>query len=532
VKFGAIPTQRAIGAVLAHSLRLGGLQLRKGHVLTSDDVALLRAAGVVDVVVAQRGRHDLDENDAAHRLATAVAGPAIRLDAAHTGRVNLFADQAGVLALDVRAICRLNTVSEAITLATLPAFAKVRPGEMVATVKIIPFAVPGRAIQKASTVGATSLRVHPFRSLRVAVISTLVSTLKMSVVDKTLKVLDERLAGLSGSSCIADIRIPHAVDEVTEAVAHAAALSPDLIILFGGSAISDREDIIPASLVAAGGKVTHLGMPVDPGNLLMMGQLGGCPVVGAPGCARSPRRNGFDFVLERLSAGLPVGPAEIRAMSIGGLLTEIETRPQPRKGNAKSLEVDVVVLAAGRGTRMGGGKMTAMLGAKPMIRHTVEAALAASVGDVHVVVGAGSDGVRAALAGLKVQIVENPNHAEGMSTSLKAGIAAVSEEVSGAVVLLGDMPLVSPTSIQALVSGFQASPDASALVPIFEGKRGNPVLLARSLFPDVGTLQGDIGARALVSKAGRVIEIDVQDSAILLDIDTPEALKALSEPSP
>lgn len=526
MKFGSVPVNKAAGAVLAHSVRIGERSLRKGHMLTADDVKAMRSEGVLDVVVARRGKDDLDENEAARLIAASVVAKGIRADAANTGRVNLFAEADGVLVLQEKAVNRLNAISEAITIATLSNYARVAQGDMVATVKIIPFAVPRRQIEKAALVGAGSVAFHAFRPMRVAVISTLVSTLKMSVVDKTLRVMDERLASFAGSVRIADIRIPHAPDELAEAIAHAAALSPDLIIVFGGSAISDRNDVIPAALVAAGGRVSHLGMPVDPGNLLMLGSLENCPVIGAPGCARSPRRNGFDFVLERISAGIPVGSRDIRAMAIGGLLSEIETRPHPRAGEKAQPPVAAIVLAAGRGTRMGGGKMTALLGGKPLVRHAVETALASTARPVHVVVGAEREQVLAVLDGLDVTIIDNPDFAKGLSSSLKAGIASLPENAKGALVLLGDMPLVTPATINALGAAFTASPNAAAVVPVRDGQRGNPILLAKHLFAKVASLQGDVGARAILADvSSEVIEIAVDDDAVLVDIDTPEALR-------
>ncbi len=104
-----------------------------------------------------------------------------------------------------------------------------------------------------------------------------------------------------------------------------------MVIVFGASALCDFDDVIPAAIRAAGGEVLRAGMPVDPGNLLVLGRLGETPVIGAPGCARSPKENGFDWVLDRLIAGLDVTSDDIAGMGVGGLLMEIPTRPQPRE---------------------------------------------------------------------------------------------------------------------------------------------------------------------------------------------------------
>jgi molybdenum cofactor cytidylyltransferase len=118
-----------------------------------------------------------------------------------------------------------------------------------------------------------------------------------------------------------------------EALAAAIAAAPgELVLVLTASATSDPADVAPAALRLAGGRVDRVGMPVDPGNLLFLGALGERPVVGLPGCARSPALNGADWVMERLICGIPVSAADIAGMGVGGLLAEIPTRPRPREG--------------------------------------------------------------------------------------------------------------------------------------------------------------------------------------------------------
>ena len=150
----------------------------------------------------------------------------------------------------------------------------------------------------------------------------------------------------------------------------------DPILVFGASAIVDRGDVIPSAVVKAGGEVLHLGMPVDPGNLMMLGALGDVPVIGVPSCARSPKLNGFDWVLARVMADVPVRPADIMDMGAGGLLAEIPTRPLPREGKPKpqrAPRVAAIVLAAGQSSRMGSNKLLADVGGLPMVRRTLDA---------------------------------------------------------------------------------------------------------------------------------------------------------------
>jgi molybdenum cofactor cytidylyltransferase len=157
------------------------------------------------------------------------------------------------------------------------------------------------------------------------------------VIDKTIAVLGKRLEP-AGAAVTAEARVPHDAAALTKALAHQATGDTDLLIVFGASAIADRRDVIPAAIEAAGGRIEHFGMPVDPGNLLLIGSLNDKPVIGAPGCARSPKENGFDWVLQRLLADVPVTRADITALGVGGLLMEIISRPQPRAGGESEEE--------------------------------------------------------------------------------------------------------------------------------------------------------------------------------------------------
>lgn len=342
MRFGPVPVAEAAGAVAAHGVQARGsggeaLVLRKGDLVTPEQAASLAGAGIGSVVVAWLEAGDVGENAAARRLAEAVAGPGLWIDRAFTGRANLFAAVAGVLRVDAGAVERINAVDERLTLATLPPFRAVAEGDMVATVKVIPFAVEGAVLAAAvAAVAAAALRVSPYRPHRIGVVSTVLPGLKPSVIAKTLRVLERRLAP-TGSTIAASIDVPHEADALAEALGRLAP-DHDMLIVYGASAIADRRDVIPAAVERAGGTVDHLGMPVDPGNLLMLGRIGDRPVLGAPGCARSPKENGFDWVLQRLLADVAVTPADIRRLGAGGLLMEIVSRPQPRSGEASSDE--------------------------------------------------------------------------------------------------------------------------------------------------------------------------------------------------
>jgi molybdenum cofactor cytidylyltransferase len=340
VKFGPIKVADAGGAVVAHAVRRPGLVLKKGDVISAAAIAALREAGVAEILAARFEEDDIGEDPAAAALAKAVVGANVRVDRAFTGRANLFATSAGVLRIDAATVDAINARDEAITIATLPDMRAVVDGEMVATVKIIPFAVPRASLEGAVALSkAPVVAVSPYKPLRVAVISTILPGLKPSVIDKTVRILEDRLA-MSRATIVAEDRVPHEADALAPVVARFADAA-DLTIIFGASAITDRRDVIPSAIVGAGGAVEYFGMPVDPGNLLLLARSrSGTPIIGAPGCARSPKENGFDFVLQRLLAGIEVTPADIRRMGVGGLLMEIVSRPQPRGGGASRDDAD------------------------------------------------------------------------------------------------------------------------------------------------------------------------------------------------
>jgi len=530
MKFGPASPAEAVGGVTVHTLRQGSLVLKKGTTIGPAEVEALKKAGVKDIVVVRLEPGDVSEDVAAASIAQAVTGEGINVERAFTGRANLFAARPGILVVDRAAVDRINNVDEAITFATLPAFKPVVEGEMIATVKLIPFGVEAELRDAAvAAAGNGALRVAPYVIKRVGVVSTLLPGLASKVVDKTLRVTAERLAP-AGAAIIAERRVPHEEAALAPAIKELLGLGAELVIVFGASAIADRRDVIPAAISDIGGAIEHFGMPVDPGNLLLIGSANGVPVLGAPGCARSPVENGFDWVLMRLLAGIKVTRTELMGMGVGGLLMEIVTRPQPRAEPKAEGDhhVAAIILAAGRSTRMGGpNKLLAELSGKKLVRIATEQALASKASEVIVVTGHQADLVEQALAGLKVKFVRNPDFAGGLASSVKAGISAVSRDADGAVICLGDMPLIDAGLIDRLIEAFAPDRGNLIVVPVADGRRGNPVLWSRRFFKELMTLDGDIGARHLIARhAEAVADVPVEGNSAFLDIDTPQALEA------
>lgn len=328
MKFGSVPLAGALGAVLAHSVQTRAGRLRKGKVLDAQDIEALRLVGETDVTVARMDVDDVIEDLAAHQLAQALApdpvDAGLSVSRATTGRVNLFAAVSGIAEIDAAKIDAINAIDPMITIATVPKWQRMDAKGMVATVKIISYAVPKPALDKACGAAKGALRVRSAQRRQADLIQTVIGD---EGGEKGHRVIAQRLNRL-GAELGDKILVPHRVEDISKALRSSQA---EVLLILTGSATSDIQDTAPEALRRAGGQVHHFGMPVDPGNLLFIGALDGRPVIGLPGCARSPALNGADWVMERIICGIPVTGQDISGMGVGGLLKEIPTRPRPRE---------------------------------------------------------------------------------------------------------------------------------------------------------------------------------------------------------
>jgi molybdenum cofactor cytidylyltransferase len=331
MRFGTVPVAEAEGAVLAHSLMLGRKKMPKGRVLTTGDTAMIAAAGIDRVTVARLEAGDIGEDAAALGLAAALVpdpeAACLRLTAPQKGRVNLHALGPGVTQIDAAAVLALNLVDPALTLAVLPPFAPVVACTLVGTVKVIAYAVGEAALRRASLHARGAVSVRPVRLKSAGLILTDAPGQAKDLGGKAETALRARLSRL-GMTLSEVLTVPHEEAGIAQALAR---LEGEIALILTGAATSDSHDVAPEAVRRAGGIVTRFGMPVDPGNLLFYGALGNRPVIGLPGCARSPALNGADWVLERIACGITPSDEDIAAMGVGGLLKEIPIRPQPRE---------------------------------------------------------------------------------------------------------------------------------------------------------------------------------------------------------
>jgi molybdenum cofactor cytidylyltransferase len=532
MRFGPVPLAEAEGAILAHSVVADGTRLRKGRRLGEADLAALAAAGIAEVTVARLEPGDLGEDAAAAAIAAALAPDpgalGLTVSAPFTGRVNLFAAEAGLLRVAPAAVAALNAVDPAITLATLADHSRVQPRQMVATVKIIPYGVPSAAVEAAvAAVGRTPLRLHPFRGLTAALILTRTPGMKESLIAKGAEAVATRLAAL-GLAATEPVTVAHDTAAVAAAIAGAEA---DLVLLLTASATSDAADTGPAGLVAAGGGSSGSGCR----------SIRATCSLSASRRAAGGRPAGLRALAGAQRGGLGARPPrrrprghrrDIAGMGVGGLLKEIPTRPQPRAGTPAAParpRVEAILLAAGAGRRMGGrDKLLEPVGGRPMLARAAEAATASQADRTVVVLPPGADARRAALAGLPVAVAEAPDWAEGMAASLRAGLAAVSPGADAVVVLLADMPEVTAGHVDRLIAAFDPGEAREICRAVTEaGSPGHPVLFGRRFFESLRGLEGDRGARDLLREAADfVTDVPTPGRGATVDLDTPEAWAA------
>jgi molybdenum cofactor cytidylyltransferase len=537
VIFGEFPLAECEGLLLAHSLRLPDRIMKKGRRLTGADLPLLAAAGMDRVHGARLDAGDVDENAAAGLVAAALSGTGIAARVPHAGRCNLYALERGLVRVDAGIIDHINRIDEAVTVATLQPLSAARKGAVVATVKIIPLAVERTLVDACvAAVGqGAALGLLPFRPRRAALIVTEQagepSRNYVAAVTSSRRRMEEL-----GSHLGLVQRCAHDTAAVAAALQELLAAGSSLIMISGTSVPKDRADTVPAAIVAAGGEIVHFGMPVEPGNMLLLARLGEVPVIILPGCARSRRMNGLDWVLQRMLAGLPMGREQIMGMGVGGLIRspaeaeedEDALKPEPARVMA-GRRVAALVLAAGSGSRMGGAnKLLQRVQGVPMLRRVVNAALASRCTSVRVVTGFAAPDAEACLHGLDVAFTHNPDFPTGMASSLRHGLAALDPEADAAVVLLADMPFIDGGHIDRLIDAFD--PEWPGIVTLVkDGRRGNPVLWPRAHFVEMQAVEGDVGARELLQRhAGQVQAVACDDDAIFADIDTPAALGAVA----
>ena len=536
MKFGRLPVSDCEGAILAHSIMVMGRKWKKGRELSSHDISVLAHDGFENVYAAKLEDDDVSEDAAAEAVARVLAGQGVEIRKAITGRCNLYAKDRGLLRLRTDRVDAINAIDESITVATLEPYCSVFTGQLLASVKVMPFGVNRQLVDKCVSLvsrGMPTVGVNQFQPLSVGLIQTRTEWFNQKLLEKGARMLRER-AEILGSKIEIEKVCDHHEDQVAELVQEFLKSKLDLILVLGATAIQDRADVIPTAIVNSGGKIEHFGMPVDPGNLLLLAKSGRTRILGLPGCVRSPKRNGFDFVFERLVAGLDVDAEEIMQMGVGGILTEPSRRLERRTAATTQTDesekrIAAIVLAAGQSRRMGKqNKLFLPFENRSVIQQVVSNLEESKVSQIFVVTGHEEELVRAELEDSSVTFVSNPEYSKGLSTSLRTALAALPQKFSGVLVCLGDMPFVRGPHIDVLVDSFDPVSEHQICVPTFQGKRGNPVLWDRRYIQEMMEVRGDVGAKHIIGDYEEfVTEIELNDPGVITDLDTPDGYAQL-----
>lgn len=542
MKFGPCALSDCLDAILVYAVDLPDGRIAKGTCLTSDHLSRLRANGIDDIIVARLEDGDLGEDAAADMIAKAMMPANVRLSVAATGRVNIYATQRGLLRVDRLRLRDINMVDEGITLSTVQHNQLVEAGDLIATLKIIPYSVAETAVATVIGLGAGEpvISFHALRPRSFGLIQTRIPGMADKILKATEQTAKQRLNQL-GCALVDSRVVAHEAAAINQAITASRANGPAVMLIAGGSAIADRRDEVPMGVIAAGGRIDHFGLPVDPGNLLMLSHIDEMPVIGMPGCARSIKMNGFDWILHLLLADLRIDAAEIADMAAGGLLMEIVSRPLPRRmvgrRQISNATIGGVILAAGQSRRMGAqNKLLAEIDGVPIIRRTAQALLDGGLNDLVIVTGHEHRLVAAALDDLPVTCIYNDEYQSGQASSVACGVRHHQNGSHAAVLIaLGDMPLVRPELIAALLRDHSSLPDATDRItlPVFDGRRGNPVIWGRGFFDELVALTGDAGGRIIFAENKNAVNsLGWPDDSIHLDIDIPEALAPLKKASP
>ncbi len=338
----SVPVEQAQGMVLCHDITRivpgegKGPAFRKGHVIAPEDIPTLLRLGKEHIYVWDLAEGLVHEDDAAARIAQAVAGPGTTLTQPCEGRINLLADRRGLLKINVEALFRLNSIDE-VTIATIHGDAVVSPGQMLAGTRVVPLVVAGQRLEAVEAVTAATgpvVSVLPFRPLRVGVVTTGGEVYHGRIEDKFGPVLRRKFDDL-GCAVFRQVIVPDDRDMTVRAIRQLLAEGAEMIAVTGGMSV-DPDDLSPSSIRAAGGEVVTYGSPTFPGAMFMLAYIGDVPVVGLPGCVMYHKASIFDLTVPRLVAGEKLSRPDIVALGHGGLCAMCPECRYPLCGFGKS----------------------------------------------------------------------------------------------------------------------------------------------------------------------------------------------------
>ena len=534
MKIEYLDPNKSKGSILAQTYNLSGRTLSKGTHVSEEILELLNRENVKNILCAVPHEGDIHEDSAAEAISKALDENQLYAEEASTGRVNFRTPSLSIVRYNRELIKKINLVDESIAFSIVEHNQLLAKNDLIATLKIIPFFVSKIYVEQVVSLIAKNeiFKVHRLQEKKVELIQTYYDWQKRSIFKATSNVTSSRLDAL-GCPLQKETLIPHDHKSLCSEIKSSVDSGAQVLLISGASAITDRSDHIPKAILSVGGEIIQYGLAVDPGNLLLIGKIGNTTIIGMPGCARSPKLNGFDWVLQLLMANIPINKEELADMGAGGLLMEIASRPLPRAlaKSAKKREKKImgIILAAGNSSRMGkDNKLLRNIGGASLVRNTAVEMLKSDLDSCSIVLGYQSDKVAAVIKDLNINLILNPFWEEGQASSLKAALNTLDSSYSDLLVMLGDLPGVKSKHINKIIEEHLLANNRKSkiTIPSFNGKKGNPVIWGKSFFPDLSNLEGDVGGRTLFDQHPAAINLLVmEDEAVITDTDTPEDFK-------
>ena len=329
--FGEVKTELSLNGILTSSIFVTDknnkkIKINKGTKIEQSHIDLFLRDNINLITCAKLEKGDVEENAAVYEVSKEMVAKHksnLSIDTPKQGRCNLISNVNGVIKFNPKQLLNINSVTDKVAVASKKNLTFVKKNEVVISTKAIPFAVNNRLLKAVIEKCSNCFKVIPFKNKLIHLIQTYNKTTSEKILEKTIIVTNDRLTKC-GINNFFEKKCEHSVNALSCKIRESMDENVDIILIFGATAITDINDIVPKSIRKNDGKVTRLGMPVEPGNLMLLGDLKksdkNIPVVGMPGCARSPKENGVDWILWRLFSEIDISLEEINDMGNGGLL--------------------------------------------------------------------------------------------------------------------------------------------------------------------------------------------------------------------
>ena len=522
-----------LGDILAHSIFLKVGRIRKGKIISQEDINLMLQDGIENIYVGEFDNDDLDENYASKKIAEAICVDGVTRSPTYSGKTNITSKYDGLIEIDKEKVFELNRLSTNIAVSTLNNHDIVYNGDHILSVKIISYAINKADLEKIINFLNTNkiIQLKPFKSLKFGVIYTESVNEKKNIIEKTKKSIKSRVSDYN-STIMDEIIVKHDIEAIKLALEKQLTMDIDCLLFFLSSSVADVSDILPSIISEFGGKITSYGMPLDPGNLTLSGYINNHKILVAAGSARSDALNGLDWHLNSLHAGIEIDQDIIDSLGVGGLLKDIDfavRRKRISKNiNTKKANIAAIVLSAGESKRMGeDNKLLLKVNGKTIIANYIENISKSNVSEILVVTGHQSDLIQGELEKYDVNFIYNPDYKDGMSTSLRAGINALSTNIDAAMICLPDMPLIGIYEINKLIDYYNPKIGNEICIATSNEQRGNPVLWDKKYFNELSDIKGDKGGRHLLSQyEEKSVEVNLGE-AVSFDVDTKSSYNSL-----